>query len=1736
MADIEMTASLDNSDYLKRMNEIQASLTQVSQQVQQQNAAIGNAFDSVKSKGFEFLSMLGIATGLKSFASQVANVRGEFQQLESAFTTLLGNEDKAMSLMSQLTRTAAITPFGLQDVASSAKQLLAYGIAADEVNGKIMELGNVASGMGLSMSYMTMLYGTTASKDFMDTMDLKQHKGQGIPIEEAIANVMGIQKKDVASAVSNRQVTSEVYSKAVSQLTGEGGKFDGMMEAQSKTITGQISNIEDAVSVMFNDIGKNTEGIISDVLSGATWVVENYKQVAEAIGAVAASYGMYKAALVATTAVQTASAKSEIEALSEILEKENEVHGDAQLEAMVKKGQLTEDEANALLTLRQEVAERQKQYDEDVKYYADIEKSIQDELQAKQEEFDIASEELQQALQRQSAAEAIGDAEEAQAAAQDVAAAATLRDNAARESQVLITRQATASEALSTAETKAKTFATQTNTIATSANSKAQQFCGLVGKQLTGVFNGLKAAMISNPIGAVCAAMTALAYGIYKIVSYKSEWEQAQDAINESMSKGAASASSEIVKLQSLTNRLAEAKEAMEAAQDAQSKNVQGINDTTEALGNEDEAAVGVNDAQLEYNRIKNDIINQFGDYHKGLDNEIDKLIEENSLYTTLSSNIMTYHMQKAKSEATSSAMDAYTESVSEVYDKIDAKIKGERANSLKASQYALSEGRINDVQYQERVAVWDKAEKEIKSAVMNGTLSYDASNMRIQAFVDGINKISKETSDLFLVTSQDGDHNSLGALATTVAERAKILQDSLKEIDRKYDEAFLTNGVSDEDKQGDGDLKVTNSHYLENLKKQIEDARKEVEQARKDVAAGKMYTPAGSSKEVAMDAEYVSVKAKREQELLSQWKTATGKDFDEKKSNNSEKRSIDMDAAQKDLDRLRKDLSELQRQNEESAIKQTREMMLAEEQNVINLMSDGVQKRIAQRKLDNKKEILAIYEQAEERKEAVIAKAKQEFEAQEAIKEKEANSKGKTYTRRDFDRDAFVQSQVDEGGGGTNLQFAEIDEWAEKQYATIRVLQEKEQKAVYQQDLKDYKDYWQNLYSIYTSYAETMKSIEDDTTLVDAEQIMQQQRIAKMNLNDQLAAAGIDINSVDAEQGSMIADLSSFVEQILGDSISTIESTLEEALSALDAMSESEQSDRPDTTALLKAKINAANARIKELKAKEKNKGVEKSVITSWKNWSGVIEDATDSLAEVGETIGGAVGEAFSAVSEIGGSVINIINNITNLASVSLQTTEVAAESTSEAIQKAERASVILAIIQAAMRLFQLLDGFLNGDESREAWEKAVAKQQEINKMTDAVNSYRSAVLAAQQEEKRWFSSTGFETITDAADSAQSAITSYNSKLSETQVTYQNEKGGKSFLARVGNVIKATGGAGVSGAIDYWKGKNKTGDITYSSAIDNLRFETQSAKKGGFFKKGRDQKTTDLRSWAKETYGSDLFDENNMIDVEMAQNIIENYGDKLVGETKATLQSLIEEAQAYQEAMDSLKETVSDWYSPLVDDMTDALMNWLDTGDDVLSTFEDNAGETFRNIAQEMMKTMIQSTIFDGFQDDIKKLAEQYGKGEITMDEMIKQSAARTKEAINTAEEAMPALQSALTEVNDYLAENGIDISNSASDQEATYGGYETMSEETGTELSGRFSAMYIVQSQHLALAQGMSDKLAGALSLLGYSNNNIGSLVNLSQQANTLLTSLVRTTNMIYNSWNERIEHIEKYTKNLD
>lgn len=361
MASIKFDFTGDNSNVLNALRGVQTGVRETAKEVESNGESIEQMFKRVRTAAAASLAGFSI----KEFVTKCASIRGEFQQLEVAFQTMLGNAEQAQTMMTELTQLAATTPFDMKGVTEGAKQLLAYGVAANDVVDTMRRLGDIAAGLSLPLTDLAWLYGTTLTQGRMFTMDLRQFQARGIPMAEELAKIFGVTKNEVAGLVTAGKVTSTEVTQAIQNMTAAGSKFGGLMEAQSHTITGQWSNIQDTIEMAFNDLGKSQEGVINDALSFTSLLVDHWREIGTAVLSVAAAYGTYKAALVATTAVQSAQrnyrTNTETKMLDEeitkyrelIPEKENAKNAD--LQEAVAKGKLTAAQAELIASKREEL-------------------------------------------------------------------------------------------------------------------------------------------------------------------------------------------------------------------------------------------------------------------------------------------------------------------------------------------------------------------------------------------------------------------------------------------------------------------------------------------------------------------------------------------------------------------------------------------------------------------------------------------------------------------------------------------------------------------------------------------------------------------------------------------------------------------------------------------------------------------------------------------------------------------------------------------------------------------------------------------------------------------------------------------------------------------------------------------------------------------------------------------------------------------------------------------------------------------------------------------------------------------------------------------------------------------------------------------------------------------------------------------------------------------------------------
>lgn len=273
------------------------------------------------------MSLVG-GLGFEQLAEHIFNVRSQFQQLEISFTTMLGSEQRAGALMNQLVQTAAKTPFDMSSITNGAKQLLAYGTAANEVNDILVHLGDISAGLSVPLNDLVYLYGTTMSQGRMYTMDLHQFMGRGIPMAEELGKIMGKTTQEVQQAVTDGKVGADLVKKAIINMTEEGGKFGGLMEKQSTTLQGKWSNIGDSVDQMFNELGKKSQGIFGTGLDLISSLVDNWETLVKTIGSAAVMVGTYKAGLMAAASIQKAQNKATLDSIASNLDEKIKAYKD----------------------------------------------------------------------------------------------------------------------------------------------------------------------------------------------------------------------------------------------------------------------------------------------------------------------------------------------------------------------------------------------------------------------------------------------------------------------------------------------------------------------------------------------------------------------------------------------------------------------------------------------------------------------------------------------------------------------------------------------------------------------------------------------------------------------------------------------------------------------------------------------------------------------------------------------------------------------------------------------------------------------------------------------------------------------------------------------------------------------------------------------------------------------------------------------------------------------------------------------------------------------------------------------------------------------------------------------------------------------------------------------------------------------------------------------------------------
>mgnify|MGYP001034540260 FL=1 len=294
-------ATLDIDQFNVSAQAMERNIRRVSDTAVSESAEMEQSILNFAQNGARYIVSYLVGQGMGSLLQSIVSVRGQFQQLEIAFETMLGSGTKAKALIDQMAETAARTPFDLAGVAGGAKQLLAYGESADKVNDTLVRLGNIASGLSIPLNDIVYLYGTTMVQDRLYAQDVRQFTGRGIPLVKELAAMYGKTAEEINAMVSEGKIGFPEVEKVIKKLTDQGGQFYNLMEKQSASLTGQISNLGDAWDMALNKIGERNQDVFAAGISSATYMVEHLDDVLRIVKAIAIAYGSYRAAIILNT-------------------------------------------------------------------------------------------------------------------------------------------------------------------------------------------------------------------------------------------------------------------------------------------------------------------------------------------------------------------------------------------------------------------------------------------------------------------------------------------------------------------------------------------------------------------------------------------------------------------------------------------------------------------------------------------------------------------------------------------------------------------------------------------------------------------------------------------------------------------------------------------------------------------------------------------------------------------------------------------------------------------------------------------------------------------------------------------------------------------------------------------------------------------------------------------------------------------------------------------------------------------------------------------------------------------------------------------------------------------------------------------------------------------------------------------------------------------------------------------
>tara|TARA_Y100000361_G_scaffold116427_1_gene107371 strand:+ start:523 stop:2403 length:1881 start_codon:yes stop_codon:yes gene_type:complete len=209
-------------------------------------------------------ALAAAAAGAAAFAKFSFGAAGELERQTKSLQVLTGSLDTAKEIISDLQAFGAVTPFTSQELIETSKRLKAFGFETEQVVDVTKRLADVAGATGADLGGIATAFGQIQAKGRLQTEELLQLQERGVGLGDELQKMYGMTGEEFSKALQKGQISAEAANVALIRLTEQGGKYANGAVAQSDTLFGKLSTLQDA----FQRFGQNIGMFLSPIFKG----------------------------------------------------------------------------------------------------------------------------------------------------------------------------------------------------------------------------------------------------------------------------------------------------------------------------------------------------------------------------------------------------------------------------------------------------------------------------------------------------------------------------------------------------------------------------------------------------------------------------------------------------------------------------------------------------------------------------------------------------------------------------------------------------------------------------------------------------------------------------------------------------------------------------------------------------------------------------------------------------------------------------------------------------------------------------------------------------------------------------------------------------------------------------------------------------------------------------------------------------------------------------------------------------------------------------------------------------------------------------------------------------------------------------------------------------------------------------------------------------------------------------